>query len=478
MRASIVTLLAVVALAGSGCSAMGSAAEFGATPGGVQDMGLARELIGLGQVPPAEAFVVEGMFSEHDLPLEGDRCETTLCLRTGMGVAPDEDDVRSTWLQVGFSSTIDPENYQRPTLTVIGVVDTSGSMTGTPLDVSKAMLNALIDQLGSNDRFGLVTYGTSVRTRVSARDADNRGSLHDSVDRMSTDGSTNMEGGLERAFTMAIEDSGDTQERRVWLFTDAQPNVGATSGTDFERMAATAAESGVGLTVFGVGMGLGQDIMVSMSHLRGGNAFSLFSADDATALMEESWPWMVCPIAYDFHATVAPEPGLDLVESYGIPAEDSTGTATLDVATIFLSRNRGAILARFLPWSADVLAGDATVQIDMTYSTPDGEEMIEHQAPSIPSASEADTFTQPIVQKTVALAVLVRSMRRAAEIYGADQAGAVALMERAHARVVADAAAIGDPALDPEVQLAADLLQLMRDGAGQGEIYSGSGYGY
>lgn len=38
----------------------GLPSDFGATQGGVQDMGFARELIASGQVPPPEAFVVEG----------------------------------------------------------------------------------------------------------------------------------------------------------------------------------------------------------------------------------------------------------------------------------------------------------------------------------------------------------------------------------------------------------------------------------
>ena len=46
----------------------------GATPGGVQDLSLAREYVARGVVPPAEALLVEGMLSEHDLPLEGDSC--------------------------------------------------------------------------------------------------------------------------------------------------------------------------------------------------------------------------------------------------------------------------------------------------------------------------------------------------------------------------------------------------------------------
>ena len=43
--------------------------DFGATQGGVQDIGLARTLVAEGVVPPASAFAVEGMFSEHDFCL-------------------------------------------------------------------------------------------------------------------------------------------------------------------------------------------------------------------------------------------------------------------------------------------------------------------------------------------------------------------------------------------------------------------------
>jgi hypothetical protein len=78
----------------------------------------------------------------------------------------------------------------------------------------------------------------------------------------------------------------------------------------------------------------------------------------------------------------------------------------------------------------------------------------------------------------VALAVLVRGMHAAAELYESDHDAAVALMESVVARIESDAAAIGDDALEAEAQLARDLLDLMVSDANQGDLYSGSGYGY
>ena len=137
-------MLAAPGLAGPGVGGAGltspligsfdAAGEFGATQGGVQDMGLARELIASGRVPPPEAFVVEGMFSEHDLGLSGDACERTLCLRAALGIAPTLEDEPSGWVQIAMSSTIDVDAFERPGLTLIATVDVSGLSGGDAVE--------------------------------------------------------------------------------------------------------------------------------------------------------------------------------------------------------------------------------------------------------------------------------------------------------------------------------------------------------
>ncbi len=455
------------------------AGDFGATPGGVQDMGLARELVEQGRVPPAEAFNVEGMFSEHDLPLDGPACSTTLCLRSAMGIAPDETDEGSAWVQIGFSSTINPETFERPSLTVMAVVDVSGSMSGTPLSVSQAMMNALIDQLEPSDFFGIVTYGATSQVLLEVTPATDLDRLHGAVNGLSTEGSTNMEAGLRTAFDHLRRADSGTDLHRVWLFTDVQPNVGASSASEFERIVGEAAEDDIGVTVFGVGRGLGQEVMVGMSHLRGGNAFSIFSTEDVAELMEESWPWLACPIAYDLDVDVVPGEGLELAEAYGIPAADDNEEIGMEIASVFLSRNRGAILLRLVGAEGSELAGEPEVEVSLSYESVDGESFTEHLVASV-SADELDdrgmTYSQSSVAKTVALAVLVRAMRSAAEAYGDDAESAIVIMEAAVERFEADAESIGDEALDPEAQLARDVLALMREGADQGDMYSPSGY--
>ncbi len=264
--------------------------ELGATPGGVQDMGLARELVKNGTVPPKEAFTIEGMFSEYDLPLEGDPCEELLCLRGALGIAPTVNENPSAWLQVGLSSSLDIERFERPNLSLILVIDVSGSMGWkyqttyeeyqTPLKVVKLLLNRLIPKLNVQDEVAIVTYGSSARTSLGFTSGHKHENIKRVVDGLEARGSTAMEAGLRLAYEVMSEASDRTTEKRLLLFTDVQPNVGATTPTEFERLTEKGASNGASITVFGVGVGLGPAIFEAMSKVRGGNAFSIFGSEE------------------------------------------------------------------------------------------------------------------------------------------------------------------------------------------------------
>jgi hypothetical protein len=80
-------------------------------------------------------------------------------------------------------------------------------------------------------------------------------------------------------------------------------------------------------------------------------------------------------------------------------------------------------------------------------------------------------FQQPSVGKTVALALLMSNLRRAAELYASDRAGAVTLMEKVVQRISSDAEGFADSTFDRDVKLASDVLALMKQNAPQGDLY-------
>lgn len=461
--------------------------DFGATPGGVQDMGFARELIANKQVPPPEAFVVEGMFSEHDLPLAGPACAQLLCLRGALGAAPTLAGAPSGWLQVGLSSTIELDTFERPPLSLILTADISGSMDWeyrtpyneyqTPLKLAKLQMEKLVATLGADDEVALVSYGSSARTVLDFTPGDRQEVLLGAIRALRSEGSTNMEAGLETAYRLAQTGKAENA-RRVLLFTDVQPNVGATEAGAFEMLVGQGAAEGVGLTVFGVGVGLGPEVFGAMSRVRGGNAFTLFGSRDVARRLAEDWPWLAVPVAYDLSVALTPAAGLEVAEGYGFPTADKR--AELKTSTVFLSKRRGALLVRLEPTAEPETLDLKTLGVSgtLSYETPAGEPVkdtlettFEADLGDPGSGRQTQAFAQPSVGKTVALALLVSGMKNAAERYAEAPDAGAALMQRVADRFEADAEALDADALEVEVTLARELLALMEQGAPQGTLY-------
>lgn len=470
-------LILVAAAAGAitACSVAGlyGVPGAGATPGGVQDMRLARDLIARGQVPPPEAFVVEGMFSEHDLPLAGAPCAQVLCLRAAAGVAPKHDGALRGFVQVGMSSGIDIDAWQPPPMTLVMTVDVSGSMgfeqgETTPGEMSRALLRQIVERLRDQDRVAIVSYGTNTRVVLPLTSVAERARILAAVDGLTTDGSTNMEAGLRLAYQTAPVDEDGDGDVRLLLFTDTQPNVGATAPSEFEELVEDGAARGAGLTVFGMGVGVGQQLFAAMANFRGGNAFGVVQPEDVARVLDDSWPFLLSPIANDLELTLVPDGGAVLSGAYGFPG----GGAALAVESVFLSKRRGALLVE-----VDGLAPGFAAAGTLRYTVPGQAAPVEEDLTVAHDGAVDERghgYQQPSVAKTVALALLVTGMREAAEQYQESHADvAVARMEAVAQRMAEDADAIDDAALDPEVALAQALLELLRAGAPQGSLYGG-----
>lgn len=466
----------------AGCSAFNSGASsgFGATPGGVKDLKSARDLVANGQVPPASALLVEAAFSEHDLPLGGAPCGRTLCLQNAMGVAPDLGGNTAAWLQIGMSSNVNPATFRRPSLHMVFTVDVSGSMGwggsrstdsdyGTPGRLAYLLASRIASQLTPGDIASLVTYGSNVTTVFEGFGGDDP-AIQAEIDRLTTAGSTNMEAGLRRAYEVAHNHKGTAEQTRIFLFSDEQPNVGATGASDFQKIVTSGAADGIGITLFGLGLGHSNELIEQLSHLRGANSFSLSRVSDVDALMQDSWPWMASPIAYDLKLNVQPTSGFTLTNSFGFPG--STGTAALDVATVFLSRRKGALLLQL--GNASSRLDGAGAATSLSYTTPSGQGVTDSLS-AVYSGEPLDSrgmyFQQPSVGKSVAIALLMSNMRKAAELYQMNPTEAIALMEKVVARITTDAASFADPSFAPDVKLAEDVLHLMKIGAPQGDLY-------
>jgi Ca-activated chloride channel family protein len=468
--------IALALLVGCGDYSTGGS-DFGATPGGVKDLHLARELIAKGMVPPAAALLVEAMFAEHDLGLA-----RTLCVRAGAGFAPELDGTPRGWAQIGLSSSIDPATWQRPSTTFVFTVDVSGSMGWgggndvhpSPGRLSRLLLRELTAQLRPDDRVAIVTYGTDVSTPLGLTSGAQKQKALDVIDDLSEDGSTNMEAGMKKAYAIGESAVGSTDQVRVIVFTDTQPNVGATSAGAFEGMVAQAAELDVHTSVIALGLGIGPEVMRSMASLRGANAFGLTRTTDIDTFMLDDYPWFTTPIAYDLRVNASLEHGWSIDRGLGFPAASDAQQIGLKAQTVFLSKKKGALLVALTPPVGSETPAGLSGAFSLAYTAPSGE-AIQASAAFGNGAAALDArgqwFEQHGTARTTALAVLTEALHEAAAEYAESPETASTLLHAASDRFAADAETLADPDLAVEVELVKAMTRLVDQRAPQGTLY-------
>lgn len=304
-------------------------------------------------LPRADSLTLEGLLGEHDLTLPAtDGCEQLFCIDTHVMPADmlsRTDDTQ--FLGIGFASNVDEEAYRAQPVSLVAVVDRSGSMSNAPIARVKEGLHAVIDALREGDRMGIVIYGSETLVHQQVIDVEgNREELHHAVDAIRIDGSTFMEAGLQLGYKVAFGELENSNGRtRLMLFTDENPNVGNTSPEGFMGQALAGSRRGVGLTTIGVAQHFDARLATRISSVRGGNLFFLPREGSGRELFEREFTSMISEVAHDLAISIDPAPGYRVTGVYGVPGDLITdgvdGTVTVSIGSAFLSSNGGGIYA-------------------------------------------------------------------------------------------------------------------------------------
>ncbi|MBW1881781.1 MAG: VWA domain-containing protein, partial [Deltaproteobacteria bacterium] len=365
-------------------SGMELSGELGVTQGGAQDIGYFRDRVDAGEVPHPRTITPEGLFSEHDLPIESrSPCHRLFCahgeaMQTSLLVRED-----TRYLaQIGFATMLTEDTFQRPPLNLVAVVDKSGSMGGQPIETVRAALMEVVDRhLRPGDQLSIVTYGSSVSVHMGP--TTDRKAMRAGVRSIAIQGSTNLEAGLSKGFEVAHETRrGFDGTTRVMLFTDERPNTGRTDAASFMGMAEGASQHGVGMTTIGVGVQFGAELATKVSSVRGGNLFFFPDARKMREVFADDFDTMVVELAYDMVLEVSPTDGLKVDGVYGVPGDaiewTEDGAIRMEVATLFLSKRAGAIYVAFASGNqlgqpaSRVRVGDTVGSVFLDYEPRDG----------------------------------------------------------------------------------------------------------
>jgi Ca-activated chloride channel family protein len=322
------------------------------TQGGAKDVNYLRGEVEQMRIPHPETFTAEGLISEHSVVIESSKpCAQVFCLIAESIDANLIAQPEARYLiGLGFATNVQSEGWRRAPLTLVAVVDKSGSMSGQPLALVRASLLEVVKHLRDGDRLSIVLYGESAHVYLDPIDitAESRAPIRERIAQIESHGSTAMEAGLQLGYEVARRSSDQFEgTTRVMLFTDERPNIGNTHEQGFMNMARTASHESIGLTTIGVGVQFDAELATTVGSVRGGNLFFMRDVDDVKQVFGEEFDFMVSELAHDLSISITPQRGYNVAGVYGVPDSlmgwQNERTVKIKLPTVFLSSKGGAL---------------------------------------------------------------------------------------------------------------------------------------
>lgn len=226
---------------------------------------------------------------------------------------------------------------------LIVVLDRSGSMAGEKIAHARAAIRALVDRLGPEDRFSLVTYASAAELRVPLGDVTPaaRGDWLASVDSLLPGGGTNLSAGLDLALATLDGARRAGRSPRVVLISDGLANQGDVSREGLRARAVRSATGESPLSAVGVGLDFDEELMASLADAGTGNFYYLESAVGLSEVFASELATARETVAAAVTIRFAPAAGVELVEAAGYPIDRAAdGARLLRPGTLFAGQER------------------------------------------------------------------------------------------------------------------------------------------
>jgi Ca-activated chloride channel homolog len=229
-----------------------------------------RRFLYLGQTPPKESVRIEEYINYFTFDYMEPAAGENVSLESEVSKCPW--DSEHYLIRLGMKGITIPQN-ELPNSNYVFLIDVSGSMNSPEkLGILKTGFKLLTDNLRDQDKIAIVTYAGEAGVLLQSTYGDKRAEIKAAIDKLGAGGSTAGADGIITAYEIAQDNYITNGNNRVILGTDGDFNVGASSTDELVELIEEMRESGIYLTVLGVGGGnLNDHMMEQIANKGNGN---------------------------------------------------------------------------------------------------------------------------------------------------------------------------------------------------------------
>lgn len=226
-----------------------------------------RRFLYLGQTPPKASVRIEEYINyftfDYKEPAPGENVST----ESEISTCPWNSE--HYLLRLGMKGLTIPLN-ELPNSNYVFLIDVSGSMDSSDkLGILKAGFKTMVDNLRDQDRIAVVTYAGKAGVLLESTCGKEKDKIKTAIDKLGAGGSTAGAAGITTAYDIAQKNFIANGNNRVILGTDGDFNIGPSSTDELVKLIEEKRESGIYLTVLGVGEGNLNDYMMEQIANKG-----------------------------------------------------------------------------------------------------------------------------------------------------------------------------------------------------------------
>ena len=252
-----------------------------------------------------------------DIPLAATARDRITCrVETDRSVLP-ADDPQNVILKITLDAPKVPENTARPRVNIALVMDRSGSMGGTKIQMARTAAMEALSRLGKGDVFSLVTYATDVTTLVPAQKVRETRAIVRAINGIEAGGNTALFGGVSQGAAEIRKNIEDDYVHRVVLLSDGLANVGPRNPSDLGRLGAGLFKENISVTTVGVGTDYNEDLMAQLAQKSDGNTYFAESGTDLPRIFAAELGNVLNVVAKQVVVTITLPSGIEPVEIIG-----------------------------------------------------------------------------------------------------------------------------------------------------------------
>ncbi len=254
------------------------------------------------------------------------------------------------YLMARIKAGANPNAQKRRPLNLSVVLDRSGSMAGDKLSYVKKATQFLVQHLGAQDRFSLVTYDQKVAVHIAPTSVIHKDNLSSSIETIMSGGTTNLSGGWLQGCQLVAEGLAEGQSNRVMLLTDGLANEGVTDSNRLVAMARQKREEGVTTTTMGVGMDFNEDLLTRMANEGGGAFYFIDNPDQAPKIFAEELNDLLSVVGQNLVITLTLSSKVSSVKYLNTyPMEKGAGNMTFRLGDLFADEIKTLLLELTIP---------------------------------------------------------------------------------------------------------------------------------